>query len=102
MSFLIVIQLLMRSRRREKLQGVDSAGSLGLLAATVAVSCSRVSLGYHTVRQVLAGILAGSLFAFIWWKVLDKVIENRVLQVFIVRVKSSMSGRVLKRGTYSG
>lgn len=37
----------------------------GVAAATV--SASRIYLNYHTPRQVLAGYLAGSVFAVLWF-----------------------------------
>lgn len=47
-------------------RGALSAGAL-LVAALVA--CSRVYLGYHTARQVLAGFAAGAVSAAAWFAV---------------------------------
>lgn len=53
--------------------------SLLVLVVAAAVAWSRVYLGYHTVNQVLAGSLAGTLSAAAWYGVTAVVRETGLL-----------------------
>ncbi|KAF3770860.1 putative dolichyldiphosphatase [Cryphonectria parasitica EP155] len=56
-----------------------AVASVFVLAVAAAVSWSRVYLGYHTVKQVLAGTLAGTLSAVAWYAVTHVVREVGLL-----------------------
>lgn len=43
--------------------------SLLSLACAASVAASRIYLNYHTPRQVLVGVLAGAVFAVVWFAV---------------------------------
>lgn len=53
--------------------------SVLVLAIAAAVAWSRVYLGYHTVKQVLVGALAGALSAVVWFGVTYVVRESGLL-----------------------
>ncbi|PSR90821.1 PAP2 superfamily-domain-containing protein, partial [Coniella lustricola] len=53
--------------------------SVFVLAIAAAVAWSRVYLGYHTVKQVLVGALAGALSAFAWFAITYVVRESGLL-----------------------
>mmetsp|Transcript_38488 Transcript_38488/g.85702 ORF Transcript_38488/g.85702 Transcript_38488/m.85702 type:complete len:246 (+) Transcript_38488:1627-2364(+) len=54
-------------------RAVDILELLGLSAASAAVACSRVYLGYHSVQQVLVGAGLGLLFGLMWYMVMSKL-----------------------------
>ena len=46
-----------------------------MLGGSVAVAVSRVYLGYHSERQVLAGLGVGVVTGTMWWVVYEVVLE---------------------------
>lgn len=56
-----------------------AAASLLVLLVAAAVAWSRVYLGYHTVNQVLVGLLAGTLSALAWYAVTAVVRQTGLL-----------------------
>jgi len=68
-SLYLALFLLRRHAPNPSITAVIERVVVSVLAgvAAAAVSVSRIYLNYHTPRQVLAGYLAGSVFAVLWF-----------------------------------
>ena len=58
--------------------GWRPALAAGMLALAAAVAASRVYLGYHTLEQVLAGLVVGSAVAVVWFVLYASIVRPRI------------------------
>jgi len=57
--------------------------TLASLASIVAMAYSRVYLHYHTTKQVMAGIAAGTIFAILWFGITETARKSGIVAWFL-------------------
>lgn len=92
-SVSVALFLLVRHRANGRSLGLPAraGAALGGFGVAGAVAASRVYLSYHTPRQVLAGLVAGTVCAFAWYGLTAAVRSSGLLERLLV----SPFGRLL-------